>query len=264
MATNTGARMGRAESQPPAESVVSRKSSQRTPGKFKCSDCDLCELCLACRGLTRLEMKVADGLVSKRSNVRRGEYLYRTGDHFIYLYAVRNGFFKTTVPLKNGRRDQVTAFVMSGELMGMSGIGLGQYTCNAIALEDSDVCAISFTKWQKLAHKYPNLQHQFSKTMSREIVRENGVMLKLGSMYAEERLAIFLLNLSKRYAARGKSPTELNLRMTRDEIGSYIGLKLETVSRTLARLQEEGFISVQRRLIRILDTAGLERVIGRN
>lgn len=263
MSTNTGVPIEGTETLAPGGFVVVPKASRHPYARPKCFSCGIRERCMACCGLTRLEMKVANDLVFNRSRVRRGEYLYRTSDRFVYLYALCKGFFKTTVPLKNGQREQVTAFVMSGDMLGMTGIGPERYTCNAIALEDSDVCAISFTKWQKLAHKYPNLQHQFSKTMSREIVRENGVMLKLGSMNAEERLAIFLLNLSKRYAACGESPTELNLRMTRDEIGSYIGLKLETVSRNLARLQDEGFISVQGRHIRILDTTGLEQGIGR-
>jgi CRP/FNR family transcriptional regulator len=215
-------------------------------------------------GLTRLDMKVANDLVYKRLRVRRGEYLYWTDDCFNYLYVVRSGFFKTTLPLKNGQRTQVTAFMMPGDLMGMSGIGPGRYTCNSNALVDSSVCAIAFDTLEELSHTLPNLQRQFAKTMSREIVRENGVMLKLGTMNAEERLAIFLLNLSKRYAARGESPTELNLPMTRDEIGSYLGLKLETVSRTLSRLQENGLIIVQVRFIRILDISGLERVIARS
>lgn len=263
MAIKTRARIGRAEFLAPADSVVAPKSDNIAHVKHLCSACNLRELCSPWCGLTRLEMDVVNDLVSKRLHVRRGETLYRTGDCFTSLYAVRLGFFKATVLLENGRRDQVTGFAMSGDVMGMGGIGLGRYTCNTIALEDSDVCAILFAKLQEQAHKYPNLQHQFHKTMSREIARENGVMLKLGSMYAEERLAIFLLNLSKRYAARGYSSSELNLRMTRDEIGSYLGLKLETVSRIFAKFQEEGLISVQVRFICILDSVGLERVIGR-
>src|ERR1035438_3054623 len=110
---------------------------------------------------------------------------------------------------------------MTGEVMGMDGIGPERHTCNAIALEDSDVCAIPFAGLQRLAHEIPSLQRQFHKTMSRAIVHEHGVMLLLGSMNADERLAIFLLNLSRRFATRGYSPSEFNLRMTREVIGSY-------------------------------------------
>ena len=145
----------------------------------------------------------------------------------------------------------------------MDGIGPERHSCNTIALEDSEVCAIPFARLQELAHEVPSLQRQFHKMMSREIVREHGVMLLLGSMNAEERLAMFLLDLSQRFAARGYSRLEFHLRMTREEIGSYLGLKLETVSRTFSKFQEERLICVRQKFIRILDSAGLERVMGR-
>jgi CRP/FNR family transcriptional regulator, anaerobic regulatory protein len=231
--------------------------------KTTCSNCNLRELCPPCCGLTRSEMDRADRLVFHRSRVQRGASLYRTGDRFTSVYAVRNGFFKSTALLENGR-EQVTGFWITGEVMGMDGIGPERHCCNVTALEDSDICAIPFAALQALAHEIPSLQHQFRKTMSREIVREHGVMLLLGSMNADERLAMFLLNLSRRFAAHGGSPSEFNLRMTREEIGSYLGLKLETISRTLSKFQQEGLIRVLLKFIRILDSAGLERVMGRS
>jgi CRP/FNR family transcriptional regulator len=246
----------------PIDSAVAPESGKIAQCRTMCSTCNLRDLCLPCCGLTRSEMNVADRLVFNRSRVRRGESLYRTGDRFTFLYAVRNGFFKSTALLENGR-NQVTGFSMTGEVLGMDGIGPERHTCNTIALEDSDVCAIPFARLQELAHEIPSLQHHFHRMMSREIVREHGVMLLLGSMNAEERLAMFLLNLSQRFAARGYSPSEFNLRMTREEIGSYLGLKLETVSRIFSQFHEEGLIGVRQKLIRILDSAGLERVMGR-
>ena len=263
MATNIPASIPRSTPLAPAEPAFVPKSGKVAQVKTMCTSCTLRELCLPCWGLTQSEMDVADSLVFDRSRVRRGESLYRTGESFTSLYAVRNGFFKATVLLADGRRDQVTGFAMPGEIIGMDGIGPGKHTCNTIALEDSDVCAIPFVKLQEMAHEFPSLQQQLRKTMSREIVREQGVMQLLGSMYAEERLAIFLLNLSKRFAARGYSPSEFNLRMTRDEIGSYLGMTLETVSRIFSQFQDEGLIAVQRKLIRIRDSSGLERVVGR-
>lgn len=208
-------------------------------------------------------MDVANRVVLNRARVPHGETLYRTGDRFTSLYAVRDGFFKSTVQLEDGRRDQVTGFSMPGEVLGMDGIATECHTCNTIALEDSEVCAISFVRLQLLAHEVPNLQRQFHKLMSSEIVRENGVMLLLGRMNAEERLAMFLLNLSQRFAARGCSPTEFDMRMTREEVSAYLGLKMETVSRLFSQFQQEGLIVAQRRFIRILDGAGLRRVMGR-
>jgi len=198
-----------------------------------------------------------------RLRVRRGASLYRTGDRFTSLYAVRKGFFKSLTLFENGR-DQVTSFAMPGEVLGMDGIGPERHTCNTVALEDSEVCAISFTGLQELAHHIPSLQRQVHRMMGREIVREHGVMLQLGSMNADERVSMFLLNLSRRFAAHGYSPAKFNLRMTREEIGSYLGLNLETVSRIFSKFEEEGLLKVQRKIIHILDGAGLERVMGRH
>jgi len=148
--------------------------------------------------------------------------------------------------------------------MGMDGIGTERHTCDAVALEDSEVCVIPFDRLEGLSREVEALQHHFHKVMSREIVREHGVMMLLGSMRAEERLAAFLLNLSQRLQTRGYSPSEFNLRMTREEIGSYLGLKLETVSRVFSKFQEEGLIGVQQKNIRILDAARLREMVGRS
>ncbi len=227
--------------------------------KTACSNCNLRELCLPL-GLTPEEMQRLDDLVSTRKRVKRGDHLYRAGQDFDAIYAIRSGFFKTDVLLEDGR-DQVTGFQMAGELLGLDGISTEHHTCNAIALEDSEVCAIPFPRLEGLSREIHNLQHHFHKVMSREIVRDHGVMMLLGTMRAEERLAAFLLNLSQRFTARGFSHAEFYLRMTREEIGSYLGLKLETVSRAFSRFQEEGFIAVQQKHIRILDIPGLKALM---
>ncbi|HJW26100.1 MAG TPA: fumarate/nitrate reduction transcriptional regulator Fnr [Rhodocyclaceae bacterium] len=227
--------------------------------KTACSNCNLRELCLPL-GLSDEEMHRLDDLVSTRKRIKRGDYLYRAGQEFDSIYAIRSGFFKTDVLLEDGR-DQVTGFQMAGELLGLDGISAERHTCNAIALEDSEVCAIPFPRLQSLSREIVTLQHHFHKVMSREIVRDHGVMMLLGTMRAEERLAAFLLNLSQRFTARGFSPAEFYLRMTREEIGSYLGLKLETVSRAFSRFQEEGLIAVQQKHIRILDIPGLKRLM---
>jgi len=134
--------------------------------------------------------------------------------------------------------------------------------CDAVALEDSDVCEIPFQDLEDLSRTVPGLQRHFNRLMSREIVREHGVMLLLGSMRAEERLAAFLLNLSQRYSACGYSGTHLNLRMTRQEIGSYLGLKLETISRALSRMQSDGLIHVDSKNLEIRDPKRLHEIIG--
>ncbi|MBX6391983.1 MAG: fumarate/nitrate reduction transcriptional regulator Fnr [Burkholderiales bacterium] len=229
--------------------------------KKVCSTCSLRELCLP-MGLSPEEIEQLDHLVYTRKRVKRGESLYRAGDPFTSLNAVRTGFFKSTVVLEDGR-DQVTGFHMPGEIMGLDGIGTDRHTVSTIALEDSEVCIIPYSRLEELSHKVRSLQSQFHKMMSREIVRDQGVMMLLGTMRAEERLAAFLLNLSQRFGARGYSPTEFNLRMTREEIGSYLGLKLETISRAFSKFQEQGLITVRQKHVRIEDLKGLRRLLGR-
>jgi CRP/FNR family transcriptional regulator len=228
--------------------------------KTACSNCNLRELCLPL-GLSEEELERLDDLVSVRRRVKRGEHLYRSGSQFDAIYAIRSGFFKTDVLIEDGR-EQVTGFQMAGELLGLDGISTEHHTCNAVALEDSEVCSIPFSRLEGLSREIHTLQHHFHKVMSREIVRDHGVMMLLGTMRAEERLAAFLLNLSQRFTARGFSPAEFYLRMTREEIGSYLGLKLETVSRAFSRFQEVGYIAVQQKHIRILDVAGLKLLMS--
>ena len=206
------------------------------------------------------EIDRLDQLVGARRKIRKGQHLYRSGDAFEAIYAIRIGWFKTDVLLEDGR-EQVTGFQMTGEMLGLDGISTENHSCNAVALEDSEVCVLPYGQLEELSREVEGLQHQFHKVMSREIVRDHGVMMLLGSMRAEERLAAFLMNLSQRFNARGFSPNEFNLRMTRDEIGSYLGLKLETVSRAFSRFQDEGLITVQQKHIRIVDLPGLRRLV---
>lgn len=224
-----------------------------------CLSCKLFPLCTPCP-LAGLDTDAADELISTRKHVRRGESLYRTGDAFGALYALHAGFLKSSVVLENGR-EQITGFHMAGEIMGMDGIGTEHHALDAIALENSDVYVIPFARFEKAASKAPRLQREFHRMMSREMDRDQGVMMLLGNMRAEERVAVFLLNLSVRFAARGYSPLEFNLRMSRNEIGSYLGLKLETVSRTFSRLQDNHLLAVEKKHVRILDIHGLERLM---
>ena len=230
------------------------------PFKVACSSCNLRELCLPV-GLNRENLDRLDSLVASRRAVPRGDALFRAGESFQSLFAVRTGFFKTCVSSEDGR-DQVTGFQMAGELLGLDGIGTDSHTCDAVALEDSQVCVIPYAELEDLSREFSELQHQFHKIMSREIVREHGVMLLLGSMRAEERLAAFLLNLTQRLQARGFSASSLILRMTREEIGSYLGLKLETVSRTFSKFQDDGMLDVKQRQIRILDQDKLQGLVN--
>ena len=212
-------------------------------------------------GLNESEMERVDEVVATRRKVARGDNLFRNGDKFNALYAIRTGFFKTRISAEDGR-DQVTGFQMAGEIIGLDGIVSDQHTCDAVALEDAEVCVMPFDRIEELSREITSLQRHVHKIMSREIVRENGVMLLLGSMRAEERLAAFLLNLVQRLHARGFSQSELVLRMTREEIGSYLGLKLETVSRTFSKFVDDGIVEVKQRHVRILNPDGLKLIVN--
>jgi len=228
--------------------------------KVACSGCNLRELCMPI-SLDRAELARIDEVVASRRSVKRGASLFREGEKFTSLYAIRVGFFKTTLTTADGR-DQVTGFQMAGEIIGLDGIVSDRHTCDAVALEDAEVCVMPFDRLEELSREVNALQHHVHKIMSREIVREHGVMMLLGSMRAEERVATFLLNLVKRLHARGFSQSELVLRMTREEIGSYLGLKLETVSRTFSKFAEDGIVEVRQRHLRILDAEALARVVN--
>lgn len=228
--------------------------------KAFCSNCGLHELCIP-TDLSAEDIKCLDQLVYARRKLGRGEELYRASDPFGAIYAVRSGFFKKEVALEDGRQ-QVIDFLMSGDVLGMDGIGTGRYSCNAVALEDSEVCVIPFVRLEALSRQVRCLQHQFHRVMGREMVRHQAVKMLLGGARAEERVAAFLLNLSRRLEERGYSASEFILRMNREDIGSYLGLQLETVSRVLSQFHREGLVSVMQKYIRILDAPGLRHVAG--
>lgn len=228
--------------------------------KIACSDCNMRELCMPV-GLSHDELDRIDDIIGARKKIKRGETVFHNGERFTNLYAIRTGFFKTCITSEDGR-DQVTGFQMAGEIIGLDGIGHDHHTCDAVALEDGEICAMPFARIEDLSREVNALQHHVHKIMSREIVREHGVMLLLGSMRAEERLAAFLLNLAQRLHARGFSQSELVLRMTREEIGSYLGLKLETISRTFSKFVDDGIVQVRQRHVHIVNTDALQDIVN--
>ena len=228
--------------------------------KVACSNCNLRELCMP-MGLSENDLERLDDLVATRRKIKKGTTLFSNGEKFTSLYAIRTGFFKTCLASEDGR-DQVTGFQMAGEIIGLDGLVNDQHSCDAIALEDAEVCVMPFDRIEEISREVTALQHHVHKIMSREIVREHGVMLLLGSMRAEERLAAFLLNLVQRLHSRGFSKSELVLRMTREEIGSYLGLKLETVSRTFSKFVDDGIVEVKQRHVRILNAEALQQMVN--
>ncbi|WP_223547330.1 fumarate/nitrate reduction transcriptional regulator Fnr [Pseudomonas sp. A-B-19] len=227
--------------------------------KSACSNCSVLELCLPL-GLTGLEIERLDTLIVQRFKVKKGAALYRAGDPLRSLYAVRIGSFKTSVLSVDGR-EQVTGFQIPGEMLGLDAISTELHACNAVALEDSEVCPVHFAHLEKLARELPSLQHNLNKILSREIVRDHDMLMMLGNMNSDERLAAFLLNLSQRLNARGYSSSSFVLKMRREEIGSYLGLRLETICRGIAHLRDQGLVEINGRDVNILNMDGLKQLI---
>lgn len=215
--------------------------------KAACKDCTLRELCLPV-GLNEPDLSALDKVIKRRRTLKKGEMLYRFGDPLRSLYAIRNGALKTTGLIEDGRA-QVTGFYLPGELLGIDAINTDRHPCSAEALETSEVCDIPYPALEDLARIVPGLQHQLLRIMSREIVRDEEMLMMLGRMSAEERLASCLMSFSRRLARLGDHTVEFKLSMSRQDLGDYLGLALETVSRLLSRFQDEGLIGVHGRQI---------------
>ncbi len=226
--------------------------------KAGCANCSMHQLCLP-MGLDDIDINLLDQIIGRRQRVARDKTLYRMDDPFKNLYAIRYGHFKT-YQINSSGEQQITGFQMAGELLGMDAISTDRHHCEAVALEDSEVCEIPFASLEELFGKVPSLLRQFHRIMSQEITREQNVMLLLGNMRAEQRFAAFLVNLASRYAARGYSSTSLVLRMSREDIGNYLGLTIESISRLLSRFKKQGLLEVDKRDVKLLDIVELRAI----
>jgi CRP/FNR family transcriptional regulator len=227
-----------------------------------CSHCHLRAWCLPAE-LDNSDADCMDSLIFGRRRIKTGERLYREGESFKYLYEVRSGNLKSSLRAANGR-ERVSAFHMAGELIGLDGLAEGQHASTSTALEDTEVCAVSYEFLTELAESNAQLQRTLMELLSREIVRELRLKALLGSTSAEERVATFLLHLSHSLAVRGYAPNDFHLRMSRTDIGSYLGLSLETVCRTFSALQKMGLLEVDQRHIRITNPDGLKCIADVN
>ncbi|HEY0064573.1 MAG TPA: fumarate/nitrate reduction transcriptional regulator Fnr [Telluria sp.] len=219
--------------------------------KASCANCSMHQLCLP-MGLDDNDISRLDQIIGRRRRLARDERLYQMDEPFRNLYAIRFGHFKT-YQVNAGGEQQITGFQMAGELLGMDAISGDRHHCDAVALEDSEVCEIPFARLEELFGHVPTLLRHFHRIMSQEITREQNVMLLLGNMRAEQRFAVFLVNLSARYAARGYSPASFQLRMSREDIGNYLGLTIESISRLLSRFKKQGWLKVDKREVTLLD-----------
>ncbi|MDH5632625.1 MAG: fumarate/nitrate reduction transcriptional regulator Fnr [Gammaproteobacteria bacterium] len=240
----------------------SKRASVVNIGKIKvaCQECSLRELCLPL-GLTDQDVSSIEKIVRRTTDLKKGEYLYRMGDELRGLFAINRGSVKT---LEMGRDGdvQITGFHLPGELLGVDAISTDKHPCDAIALEATQVCEIPLDQLEELARQVPGLQKQLLRIMSREIVHDENMLMMLGKMSAEARLASALLSFSERFFRLGQSDTEFRLTMSRQDLGDYLGLALETVSRLFSRFQADGLIEAEGRQLRLLDMDGLRELAG--
>ncbi|WP_445158201.1 fumarate/nitrate reduction transcriptional regulator Fnr [Halomonas sp. E14] len=234
----------------PLESVPCQPGSAT-----RCTRCTLHARCLPL-GLALDALSSFDAIIQHPRPLKRGAALVRQGDTFTSLYVVRSGSLKQTVALE-GQRDQVTHFYLPGELVGLDAIGEAHCYGSVVALESAFVCELPFTRLEDLAERVPELRGQLYRCMSRELRNDQRMMCLLSGRTADQRLASFLLGLSERFRTRGYSPYCFHLSMSRSDIGSYLGLALETVSRVLARFQEQGMLTVTGRELTVHDFEAL-------
>ncbi|WPC06955.1 fumarate/nitrate reduction transcriptional regulator Fnr [Pseudomonas benzenivorans] len=239
---------------------MSQCANLRAPHQTNCKDCSLAPLCLPL-SLNLEDMDALDEIVKRGRPLKKGEFLFRQGDGFGSVFAVRSGALKT-FSLSDAGEEQVTGFYLPSELVGLSGMDTETYPVSAQALETTSVCEIPFERLDELAVQLPQLRRQLMRVMSREIREDQQMMLLLSKKTADERIATFLVNLSARFRARGFSAQQFRLAMSRNEIGNYLGLAVETVSRVFTRFQQNKLIEAEGKEVHILDPIELCALAG--
>lgn len=236
------------------------KAALQAPHKVACQDCNLFELCLPI-GLQDEDLDRLDNIINRRKPLQRGSHLFEMDDRFECIYALRSGSIKTYTVTDDGR-EQITSFYLPGELLGLDAINAMKHPCSAMALETSSICEIPYSTFEDLGADLPGIHRTLTRIMSKELLQEQNLLSLLGKYTVEERVAAFLLNLSQRFEERGFSPREFNLSMSRHDIGNYLGMAVETVSRVFGRFQEDGLLSVQRRFIQLHDVPAIRNLCG--
>jgi CRP/FNR family transcriptional regulator len=233
-----------------------------TPHQAHCKDCSLATLCLPL-SLNLEDMNSLDEIVKRGRPLKKGEFLFRQSDVFDSVFAVRSGALKT-FSLSDSGEEQITGFHLPSELVGLSGMDTETYPVSAQALETTSVCEIPFERLDELSILLPQLRRQLMRVMSREIRDDQQMMLLLSKKTADERIATFLVNLSARFRARGFSPNQFRLAMSRNDIGNYLGLAVETVSRVFTRFQQNQLLEAEGKSVHILDPIELCALAGGN
>ncbi|WP_111979665.1 fumarate/nitrate reduction transcriptional regulator Fnr [Algibacillus agarilyticus] len=225
-----------------------------------CQNCSISQLCLPV-ALNQTDLTKLDDIVERKQPLQKNEFIFKADKEFKSLYAVRSGSFKSYTLADNGD-EQVTAFHLPGDIIGFDGINSRKHPSFALALETSLVCEIPYDTLDDMSVAMPELRHQIMKLMSNEITTDQALFALLNRKTAEQKLAAFISSLSYRFKQRGFSAKEFRLSMTRADIGNYLGLTIETISRLLSKYQKEKLIEVNGKFITLLDPKGLEAISG--
>ena len=236
--------------------------SARNPHQAHCKDCSLATLCLPL-SLDMQDLDALDNIVKRSRPMKKGDFLFRQGDTFASVYAVRSGSLKTFSVTDCGQ-EQITGFHLPSEFVGLSGMDTELYPVSAIALETTSICEIPFDRLDELSASLPQLRRQLMRIMSREIRDDQQMMMLLSKKTADERIATFLVNLSTRFRARGYSPQQFRLAMSRNEIGNYLGLAVETVSRVFTRFQQSGLLEAEGKEVNLINLIEICALAGGN
>lgn len=239
---------------------MAEMSSVRSTHQAHCKDCSLAMLCLPL-SMDLDDLNALDEIVKRSRPLKKGEFLFRQGDTFNSVYAVRSGSLKT-FSITDCGEEQITGFHLPSEFVGLSGMDTDDYPVSAIALETTSICEIPFDRLDDLSASLPQLRRQLMRIMSREIRDDQQMMLLLSKKTADERIATFLVNLSARFRSRGYSPYQFRLAMSRNEMGNYLGLAVETVSRVFTRFQQSNLLSAEGKEIHILNLIELCALAG--
>ncbi|WP_353410387.1 fumarate/nitrate reduction transcriptional regulator Fnr [Pseudoteredinibacter isoporae] len=237
--------------------IISKSTRCHHNPQVSCGDCRLNSICLPI-SVHVDELDKLDDIIQRGRPLHKGDYLYHANDPFTSVYAVRSGTIKS-IRITNDGEEQVTGFHLPGEILGMDGIAQNVHTNSAIALETTAVCEIPFARMEELSIKIPSLQRHFFQLMSQEITADQQLITLLSKNSAEERVASMLLSISTRNHRRHLSATLFRLAMSRADMGNYLGLTVETVSRVLSRFQKQEVLSVDKKEIEILDMDGLRK-----
>ena len=220
---------------------MTSKPSVRQPSHVACRDCSLSSLCLPL-ALNLKDIDQLDQIIKRGRPLKKGEHLFLEGDPFLSVYAVRSGAIKTYTATNEGE-EQITSFYLPSEILGLSGMDTDTYPVSAQAMETTMVCEIPFDQLESLSDQFPELRRHLMRLMSKKIREDQQMMMLLSKKNADERIATFLINLASRFRRRGFSSQSFRLSMSRNEMGNYLGLAVETVSRVFTRFQKTGLIS---------------------